>query len=219
MIKWIYIFGSCARNEQDEYSDLDILEIWQRNKKASGYSYTDIEKKYCKKASKSIYNIDTIVSYFIEGHPFAWHIYSDAILLYSYDDRDILRSLGKPAKYKNLKNDYNSFLKILKGIPRSIQTCEGNLVYEAGNFYTILRNIYFYNNYIRSGIMDFDPFIAYKKSEVTPVSKEEYKNYRMAKISRSNGKIDNRNISVAKLLVDCENTNKWVMEENNVKLF
>ncbi|HHE9539890.1 TPA: nucleotidyltransferase domain-containing protein [Haemophilus influenzae] len=60
----IYVFGSLCRGELDNKSDIDILII-SDEKFGSEYN------KY------SVYSYEKIRELWLDGNPFAWHLYLD----------------------------------------------------------------------------------------------------------------------------------------------
>lgn len=71
----IYVFGSLCRGELDNKSDIDILII-SDEKFGSEYN------KY------SVYSYEKIRELWLDGNPFAWHLYLESKLVFSSEEND-----------------------------------------------------------------------------------------------------------------------------------
>jgi len=129
MIEFIYAFGSICRGEIDKYSDIDILVVTEASsiqEYPSNYSY------YKKMTLKKLWE---------EGNPFAWHLYSEAKLLFSLKSKDYIKELGKPSKYKNMKKDIKYLLKIFEEAKSSIEFDFSSLTYDLSIVFLVIRNV------------------------------------------------------------------------------
>ncbi|KMQ61562.1 hypothetical protein ACM46_16270 [Chryseobacterium angstadtii] len=126
-MKNIYIFGSVVRGEVDQYSDIDLLLITDE--------FTDNinANKY------SIYTPERIKELYIEGNPFAWHLYYESKIVYS-SGQDFLIGLGKPAKYNNCKSDLIKFKKLFDDSIISIQSNDFSLIFDFAMIFLAIRN-------------------------------------------------------------------------------
>jgi hypothetical protein len=101
----IYAFGSVCRGEISQNSDIDLLVIGGGD--ASQYD-PDIY---------SIYSYERIQQLWLEGNPFAWHLFLESRILFSSDEQDFLRNLGRPAPYKYCTRDCERFFFVTR-VPR-----------------------------------------------------------------------------------------------------
>ena len=126
-MKNIYIFGSTVRGEVDQYSDVDLLLI--TDEKTS-----DIDpNKY------SIYKPSRVKEMFVEGNPFAWHLYYESKLVYS-SDKDFLSTLGIPSLYKDCKLDLMKFKKLFDDSIDSLKTNEYSVTFDLAMIFLAIRN-------------------------------------------------------------------------------
>lgn len=126
-MKNVYIFGSVVRGEIDQYSDIDLLLI-------SDESIENIDpNKY------SIYSPERIKELYVEGNPFAWHLYYESKLVYS-SEQDFLLSLGKPSHYTNCKSDLLKFKKLFDDSIISIDENDFSLIFDLAMIFLAIRN-------------------------------------------------------------------------------
>lgn len=211
---WIYLFGSFARNENDEFSDLDILLVYD------SAEIPDLKIEHVidlpKTPSISSYSVVSIKKYFLEGHLFAWHLYNEAILLRSNSNYSILQYLGPPEKYSKGNDDLEDFMKLFESIKKAVLFENFNLLFEAGNFYTFLRNFFFYYTYSKCDKMIFSPNYIYNLEYNIPISKKKFNIYRRIKHIRSEGSIIGIRSSLTKkdFINDVDKCSKWLKEIN-----
>lgn len=123
----IYVFGSLCRGELDKKSDVDILII-SDNKFGSEYN------KY------SVYSYEKIRELWLDGNPFAWHLYLESKLVFSSEGNDFLRELGEPSKYSNIRNDFYKFKEIYTNSLKSLDL-KFNSVFNLSCIFLAIRNI------------------------------------------------------------------------------
>ena len=129
MTKYIYAFGSICRGEIDKFSDVDLLMIvddLSHAKELHNFSY---------------YQEDTLKRLWKEGNPFAWHLYSESKLIYSYDNIDFIQSLNKPALYKDAKKDITYLFEIFLSAKESLLNNSKSTVYDLSVVFLVIRNI------------------------------------------------------------------------------
>jgi hypothetical protein len=125
----IYIFGSYVRGEIDTFSDVDLLQILQKNEES------DLDKN-----KFSIYYLDRLLELWNEGNPFAWHLYYESKLIFSSDDNDLLRSLGEPAKYNNLESDLKKFYILFNESLHSYKNSNNSKIFDLSMIFLAIRN-------------------------------------------------------------------------------
>lgn len=128
---YFYIFGSACRGELDKNSDIDMLAI--HNEKES-FNHLDGNKL-------SIYSEEKIKNIWIEGNPFAWHLYYESKLVYSSQNNDFLKTLGIPSTYINGLSDCKKFLNILDNSALSASQDKYSLVFDFSTIFLCIRNI------------------------------------------------------------------------------
>lgn len=78
----IYAFGSVCRGEIDNQSDIDLLAV------VAGHDDRFDSSIY------SIYSYNRLKELWKEGNPFAWHLASEAKIIFSSNGEDFLSQLG-----------------------------------------------------------------------------------------------------------------------------
>ncbi|QXO64175.1 nucleotidyltransferase domain-containing protein [Morganella morganii] len=124
----IYAFGSICRGEIDSFSDIDMLAIVSsRDERFNPRDY-------------SIYSYERISELWKEGNPFAWHLFLESKIIYSPDNIDYLRSLGKPSNYNSVLADCEKFLEIFISARRSIETSDLTEIFDLSSVFLSIRN-------------------------------------------------------------------------------
>jgi len=208
----LYLFGSHARNDNDDSSDVDILMIRKGN---SAIHQAMIEKKmsgkYGKRTSISTYSLQNIEKYFTSGHLFAWHLYNEARYIDGSDGIDFLHQLGRPHEYGNYLVDLNDFILLLDDINNLVT--ELNIGFEMCNLYTVARNIFFFHIYKKFGVMDFSPYSLFKRNISSPIALVNYNEYKWMKASRTFGSVDVLPRHYAQLKQDVRLLMVWIKEK------
>src|ERR1700680_5150119 len=96
----IYAFGSLCRGEIDVGSDVDLLLL------------SNVEKLYVNPQQFSAYSYERIIELWAEGNPFAWHLATEAKLIYSADQSDYIAGLSYPAPYGKPSADRRNSLML-----------------------------------------------------------------------------------------------------------
>ncbi|MGP3064886.1 nucleotidyltransferase domain-containing protein [Serratia ureilytica] len=124
----IYAFGSISRGEIDSFSDIDMLAI------VSGRDERFNPRDY------SIYSYERINELWKDGNPFAWHLFLESKIIYSPDNVDYLRSLGKPSNYNSGLADCEKFLEIFISAKDSIESSNLTVVFDLSTVFLSMRN-------------------------------------------------------------------------------
>lgn len=123
----IYVFGSLCRGELDNKSDIDVLII--------------SDEKFGPEYNKfSVYSYEKIRELWLDGNPFAWHLYLESKLVFSSEENDFLRELGEPSKYSNIRNDFYKFKEIYTNSLKSLEL-KFNRVFNLSCIFLAIRNI------------------------------------------------------------------------------
>lgn len=125
---YIYAFGSICRGEFDEVSDIDLLVIKNNDEQ----ELFNVEKF-------SVYEMNRINQLWVEGNPFAWHLFREAKLIFTSDGVDIIEKLGSPKKYKNLENDLNKFSELYFSSLNSL-TFNDSKIFDLSMIFLAIRN-------------------------------------------------------------------------------
>ena len=126
-MKNVYIFGSVVRGEIDQYSDIDLLLI------------TDELTQNIDLNKYSIYSSNRIKELYVEGNPFAWHLYYESKLVYT-SEQDFLLSLGKPSDYANCISDLLKFKTLFDDSKASIKENNFSLIFDLAMIFLAIRN-------------------------------------------------------------------------------
>lgn len=211
----IYLYGSSARGDAVEQSDVDILVLFE---KRVPIDKDEIELPRNLGASVgcddiSYYSLSRVTEMFESGHLFAWHLHNEAIHIGDGPDR--LKMLGQPHAYNSFSEDTEALIGLLKSIPESVKKAPRNAAYEAGLAYVCARNIAMSASYYSPNGLTFSayaPFrLGYDDNEF-PLSLEQYDLLRRARLSGSRG-VDAPDIGVESLLRLVEKLMAWCTAE------
>jgi predicted nucleotidyltransferase len=124
----IYAFGSVCRGEIDAESDIDILAVVDEN-----------DNRF-DTAIYSIYSSNRLSELWKKGNPFAWHLASEAKIIYSSDGKDFIKNLGIPSEYRKCKEDCRKFFTLYCKAIASISSGGNSLVFEMSTIFLAIRN-------------------------------------------------------------------------------
>ncbi len=125
----IYAFGSICRGDLLEGSDIDLLAL------VDGYDSRFDPDMF------SVYSYSRISDLWVEGNPFAWHLFLESRLIFASDEHDFLRSLGSPAHYSNCVKDCEKFYSVFKAARKSLLKQQATKVFELSTIFLSIRNI------------------------------------------------------------------------------
>lgn len=126
----IYAFGSVVRGEIDKFSDIDLLIL-----KDIGEDMSEIDKE-----QYSIYTYQRISELWLEGNPFAWHLFIEGKCIFTNNKIPFLDSLNKPSNYKNLKDDLNKFFELFITSKNSILDEKYSIDFDLSMIFLAIRN-------------------------------------------------------------------------------
>lgn len=126
----LYAFGSLCRGELDELSDIDLLACVA----------TQEEARQVDSSRFSVYTYERIRALWIEGNPFAWHLYLESRLLYSPDGADFIRSLGAPHAYQRVHTDCAKFLRLFEESAAALRSERDSKVFHLSCIFLAARN-------------------------------------------------------------------------------
>lgn len=173
----VYVFGSAARGEPDDRSDLDLLAIVRDG--AGKVPSSEVESLVppalrSLDASISWYGAKRIEQMFKAGELFAWHLYRETEPL--LEKEPVIANLGMPAPYEDMIDDIVSFQRVLQGIPSQLEDAPANAVYELGLIYICLRNIAMAASWALARKPDFTRYSPFNLNGLSPlpVTRDEY---------------------------------------------
>ena len=139
-----FLFGSRARGDCDESSDIDVLAVY-------GDSPDIALREKVHRAAHGIFDGNVVVAeysklrlneFFAQGHLFAWHLFQEASPLnISLAHDEVPYFFSRPAPYITGSTDARKFHDLLVSIHDELKNSPGSLVHEAGLTYLALRNI------------------------------------------------------------------------------
>ena len=140
-IREIYLFGSVARGDQDEKSDIDILIVIDD---CSEGEYIEYKDKFANLLNVpvtwlSIYRISKIVKMHSIGSYFLWHIKKEGKLIYSRNN-ELDALLQTLPGYSNVKNDLKEYSEILSDIIYELDNQYICIEYELSVLASLVRN-------------------------------------------------------------------------------
>ncbi|WP_066820941.1 nucleotidyltransferase domain-containing protein [Sphingomonas mali] len=173
----VYLFGSVARGDRDQRSDVDLLAVV-----ADGEGKVDEQEVVLHipldlrdlEPSVSWYGRQRLGQMFANGELFAWHLYRETVPL--FEAVPVIAELGEPTPYCDAALDVASFEKILSGIPAQLRASPENAVYELGLVYVCLRNICMAASAMLCDRPDFSRYSPFHLKEVVdvPITMAEY---------------------------------------------
>lgn len=125
----VYAFGSVCRGDISVGSDIDLLAI------VDGCSFRFDPDVF------SIYTYERIRELWQEGNPFAWHLSLESRLLFSSDQHDYLKVLGRPGPYRNSVRDCEKFFALFREACASILASSTSRVFDLSTVFLSIRNI------------------------------------------------------------------------------
>ncbi|MCI8616100.1 hypothetical protein D7V94_18260 [Parablautia intestinalis] len=177
-VREIYLFGSVAREEQDEYSDIDILIVIDD---CSEEEYFKLKDRYAYSLNVpvswlSVYRNNKIMKMYANGSYFLWHIKKEGKVLYSRDG-ELANLLLTLPRYTNVGSDLKEYDEILADIKCELDNECISINYELAVLASLVRNTCIAISYL-NGRLDFgrNSVVLYCFSEYNfNVSPEEYK--------------------------------------------
>ncbi|WP_139052511.1 nucleotidyltransferase domain-containing protein [Xanthomonas cannabis] len=150
------IFGSTARGADDISSDLDVIAVLDEAENLSTEQVElELQKLFKKSISLSIYTKRRMLDLWLEGSPFAWHLYLEARPLNQSGSR-FLGGWGNPSKYVSWLEDCTTMLEIVESCSARLASPAVNCdCYEAGLLYVGARNIGMFSSLPIKGSFDF----------------------------------------------------------------
>lgn len=140
----LYLFGSAARGDSDDSSDLDVLAIYDEQPEVALRKsvLNSVCEKFGDRVTLAEYSTDRLAAMFDNGHLFAWHLYQEAKPVQISGLIAQQPSLFRPpAPYVAGIEDANRFVGLLSSVVNEVQDESCSLVHEAGLAYLALRNI------------------------------------------------------------------------------
>jgi hypothetical protein len=124
----LYIFGSLPRGEVGFGSDVDLLAITEK-----------FDPRFDPDAF-SIYSYKRICELWKEGNPFAWHLATEAKLIFASDNRNYLSEIGPPTNYHRCAEDCLKFARLYAQAIRALKDGENSRIFELSTVFLAVRN-------------------------------------------------------------------------------
>lgn len=171
---WIYAFGSVVRGEISPLSDLDILFVGEsgENKLAPVWAQC-----YTKKQLAEIFS---------QGELFAYHLYSESSLIYSSDSTNLIKTIGKPAPYKNWRADFNNFIFVARHAVDKLMSAPES-VFHKGVLYMACRDLAMIYSHVGMGWDNFSKESPYQVDIPFLVPVDTYNNWRNCRLASTRG--------------------------------
>ena len=168
-VREIYLFGSVARGEHDEKSDVDVLLIIDN---CAEEEYIKYKKEFSRILQMpvswiSLYRIDKVIRMWQCGSYFLWHIKKEGKVLYSKNNQleNLLENLPK---YKNVGQDLKEYECILNDVEKESYSSEIYVEYELSVLASLIRNTCIAISYL-------DERLDFGRNSVVLYCKEKYK--------------------------------------------
>lgn len=211
----LYVYGSTARGDALNSSDVDLLVVLEE-KKGARIGEVSIPKTVIplgKKPDFSYYSLDRLRDMFNSGHLFAWHLYREARFLEVGDD--YLAQLSKPNDYESFEEDVMPLIELLSSIEHELERSRENLIYEAGLVYVCARNIAMCSSYFAPSGLSFStyaPYLLGYSDNRFPLPKERFEALRRARLAGTRG-LEPSPLDVDILVSDLRHVMKWARKE------
>jgi hypothetical protein len=124
----IYAFGSLCRGEVAFGSDVDVLAITE------GFDSRFDPDIF------SIYSYLRIRELWEQGNAFAWHLATEAKLLFASDGQNFLAELGPPAAYSRCAEDCLKFYRVYERAIEALKSGNCSRVFELSAIFLAVRN-------------------------------------------------------------------------------
>lgn len=125
----IYAYGSVCRGEVELGSDIDALAV------------VESPDARLDPAVYSVYPYSRVTELWMEGNPFAWHLFMESRLLWAEDGVDFIRELGRPRPYMGWRADSEKFCKLYRGAAEVLAVRRDTTVFELATIFLAIRNL------------------------------------------------------------------------------
>lgn len=140
----LYLFGSAARGDSDDASDLDVLAVYDEQPGVALRKcvLNSVVEKFGDRVTLAEYSFNRLATMFDDGHLFAWHLYQESKSV-QIPGLILKQSsfFNPPAPYTAGIEDATRFVGLLNSIASEVRDESCSLVHEAGLAYLALRNI------------------------------------------------------------------------------
>jgi hypothetical protein len=120
--------GSICRGDILPTSDIDLIAIVDR------YDERLNQDDY------SIYSYRRIQQIWEEGNPFAWHLALESKLLFASDQKDFMKSLNEPARYRKATLDCQKFFSLFREATHSVKMNPATVAFDLSMVFLAIRN-------------------------------------------------------------------------------
>ncbi|HEX9625384.1 MAG TPA: nucleotidyltransferase domain-containing protein [Acidiferrobacterales bacterium] len=211
----LYIYGSTARGDAVEDSDVDVLVVMEDKNDVhiQDIPVPETAGLIRKKPDLSYYSVGRLRSMYRSGHLFAWHLYNEAKFLEV--GTDYLSELGKPRNYESFDEDTTPLFDLLCSIKHELAISRDNLIYEAGLVYVCTRNIAMCASYFTSDGLTFSAYAPYMlgySDNPFPLPRERFDTLRRARLAGTRG-LEAWSLDGDVLLEDLQNVQDWAYKE------
>lgn len=124
----IYAFGSICRGEYEPNSDVDLLVCT-----------SDDDGTY-DKGKFSIYDYPRINELWLEGNPFAWHLFYESKIIYASNGVDFIKTLGTPSEYVNGRKDCLKFRELFEEAIKQLESDSTSQTFHLSCIFLAIRN-------------------------------------------------------------------------------
>lgn len=154
-IREVYLFGSFARGDQDQYSDIDILIVIDDCTESEYINYKDSFAQILNIPVSwlSVYRIDKIKKMYNYGSYFLWHIKKEGKVIYSRNN-ELATLLSTLPRYANVESDLKEYSEILSDINGELDNEYISIDYELAVLASLVRNTCIAIAYL-NGKLDF----------------------------------------------------------------
>lgn len=168
----IFLFGSAARGDPDEASDIDVMAVYglEVHSGARERLKSELVRVYGDRISLAEYTWNRIDEMFLQGHLFAWHLFLESRHLPIIGSKVSAGSFAQPSPYLTGREDAMRFLALLQSTYSELnEGSPSSEVHEAGLTYLALRNIGMSLSYSHCNQPDFTRHSPFQLSQALDI--------------------------------------------------
>lgn len=169
----IFLFGSAARGDPDEASDIDVIAVYASDAPNASRDHlkSALTQRYGNRIALAEYSQKRIDDMFLEGHLFAWHLFLEAkhLMIKGFETTNEY-CFSQPSPYRSGLEDALRFHALLRSTHSQLMDGPpSSEVHEAGLTYLALRNVAMSLSYSCCATPDFTRYSPHNISRILKI--------------------------------------------------
>jgi hypothetical protein len=206
-----YLFGSFARGDTDQRSDLDVLAVVENNQgrvPVNEVTRTLPDQIASVQPTITWYGRTRLEQMFSDGELFCWHLHLEAKALSGPPIASLFPTLSK---YVRAEADVAFFLRVLQATPKQLEVSPANSIYECGVAYVCVRNIAMAASWHLLPSPDFSRYSPFRLPAPLklPISVEEYETSMACRMAGQRGHATPTNVGIEFALEYAASAIEW----------